>query len=447
VRWLLPLCAALLGVHPASRAAEPDVRRDATVEAIEKALPAVVNIATTTLVEYRDAYQDWFLRFYGRRAPVVGRREQPEGIGSGVIIDEEGWILTNFHVLQRASRVFVKLGDGRIYEAEKRVATTQKDVALLKLLAKPGEKFPALKLAKDDDLLLGETVLALGNPYGLGTSVTRGIVSSKARRPTAGDEPLNTQDWLQTDADINPGNSGGPLINLRGEMIGINVAVYREAQGMGVGFAIPVKQVAAALTDFFAPEIKDAQWFGARVTGWQSPLTIAEVQAGSPADLAGLRAGQHILQVNGETPRGLVDFSRLLTENKKNALALVLQQGGTRRNATVKLVPFEDLIQQKLGLKLLNLSAPVAASFQVGPGEGLFLEEVERGGPAEKAQLQSGFLLTAIDGQTTDTLNRVAMVLAQKKTGDRVRLNVIVPRRIGGSYVEFRQGTAEVTVR
>lgn len=426
--------------------AQPDVRRDATVEATERVISTVVNIATTRIVEYRDPYQDLFLRFYGRRAPVE-RRENLEGVGSGVIIDEEGYILTNFHVLRRASRVYVKLNDGRVIEADPLVATTQKDVALLKLRAEPGEKFPAIRFAADDDLLLGETVLALGNPYGLGTSVARGILSSKARRPVEENEPLSTQDWLQTDAGINPGNSGGPLINLRGELIGINVAVYRESQGMGVGFAIPVKQISSALLDFFAPEIKDAQWFGARLAGLRAPLSLAEVQSGSPADKAGLRAGQRILQVNGQTPRDLVDFNRLLTANQDRTARLQVQQNGTRRTLTVRLTPFEDLLLQKLGLKLLNLSPQVAASFQVNPGEGLFIEEVERNSPADKAQLQRGFLLTAIDGQPTDSLNRAAMLLAQRQPGERVRLNVVVPRRIGSGYVEFRQGAADVTVR
>lgn len=450
VRWPLVLCAAAFGTGSQAQVthAEPrdDVRRDATVEATEKALPSVVNIATTRIVEYRDPYQDMFLRFYGRRAPVE-QRENPEGIGSGVIIDEDGYILTNFHVLRRASRVYVKLNDGRVIEADPLVFTAHKDVALLKLRAKPGEKFPAIKLAKDDDLLLGETVLALGNPYGLGTSVTRGILSSKARRPVAENEPLSTQDWLQTDADINPGNSGGPLINLRGELIGINVAVYRESLGMGVGFTIPVKHVSAALAEFFAPEITDGMWFGALVTGFNSPLTIASIKPGSPAEKAGLRAGQRILQVNGESPRGLVDFNRLLTANKDRTASLRVQKDGTPRNVTVKMVSFDELIRQKLGLELLNLTPQIAANFQVNPGEALYIEKVEANSPAEKAQLQPGFLLRAIDDQPTGDLLRAADALSGKKSGERVRLSVIVPRRLGNNYVEYRQGTAEAVVR
>ena len=429
-------------------ALELDIRRDATVEATEKVIPSVVNIATTTIVERAgDPSLEMFRRYFGWRVPTE-RREELFNIGSGVVIDEDGYILTNFHVLERASKVYVKLSDGRVYEAEPVfVATTQKDVALLKLRAKPGEKFPAIKLAKDDDLLLGETVLALGNPYGLGTSVTRGILSSKNRRPTSGKEPLGTQDWLQTDADINPGNSGGPLINLRGELIGINVAVYRQEQGMGVGFAIPVKQISSALVEFFAPEIMPGLWFGATVTGWRVPLSIASVQGGSPAEKAGLRAGQRIVRVNGEAPRGLAEFNRLLTANPNRAAALQVQQSGETRNVEVKLVPFGDLIEQKLGLTLLNLTPQIAARFGVRQDEGLFIEKVQRNGPADKVQLQPGFLLTGIEGQPTGDLLRVVRMLSDKKAGDTVQLAVRVPRRLGSSYIVFDDATVEVTVR
>src|SRR4029434_6740283 len=124
------------------------------------------------------------------------------------------------------------------------------DVALLKIRSRDNEKFTAVRFAADDDLLLGETVLALGNPYGLGGSVSRGILSSKSRRPPLENEPLEVEDWLQTDAAINPGNGGGPLVNLRGELIGVNVAVYRE--GQGIGFAIPVRRVSAALGEMYS---------------------------------------------------------------------------------------------------------------------------------------------------------------------------------------------------
>src|SRR5438093_2581489 len=168
-------------------------------------------------------------------------------------------VLTNYHVVARARRIWIKLADGREFEAEPIVGTSFTDLALLRIIAKPGQKFTSVKFAADDDLLLGETVLALGNPFGLGGTVTKGILSSKSRRPPTDVEPLDVQDWLQTDAAINPGNSGGPLINLRGELIGINVAV---GQGQGIGFAIPVRRVSEALSEIYRPEIMHGNWLG-----------------------------------------------------------------------------------------------------------------------------------------------------------------------------------------
>jgi len=425
-----------------------DIRRDAAVEATEKVMPCVVNIATATIVEVPDFYQELLRQFYGQQTPAQ-RQEKLYEIGSGVIIDEEGYVLTNLHVLRRASRVQVKLWDGRVYDADPIVATTQKDVALLKLRAKPGEKFKAIRFAKDDDLLLGETVLALGNPYGLGGSVSRGILSSKNRRPASGNEPLDFPDWLQTDAAINPGNSGGPLINLRGELIGINVAVVREGQGMGVGFAIPAKQISAALAEFFTPEVNNQLWFGARVVqAGTDPLVVSAVQNGSPADKAGLRPGQRVVQVNGGIPKDLVDFHRYITaDTNRYQATLQVEQNGELRTVKMQLVPFDDLIRQKLGLVLLNLTPQTAASSPVKPGQGLFIDEVEKHSPADKAQLQRGFLLTAIGDRATGDLIGVADVLSTKKSGDIVRLVVVVPRRISNSYVEYRQASITLAVR
>ncbi len=232
------------------RADEPDPRHDATVAAVQRVMPSVVNVATETLVPAQDSLDDLFRQFFG---PYY-RRRRPNtqySLGSGVIIDEEGFVLTNFHVVNRANRIWVRLMDGREFECEKVSGTSFTDVALLKIKAPKGEKFTAVKFAEDDDLLLGETVLALGNPFGLGGSVTRGILSSKSRRPPAENEPLDILDWLQTDAAINPGNSGGPLVDLRGQLIGINVAIYRE--GQGIGFAIPVKRVTEAIAEIYSP--------------------------------------------------------------------------------------------------------------------------------------------------------------------------------------------------
>jgi S1-C subfamily serine protease len=446
--WLCTAMALLLGASPnALSATDPDIRRDATVLAVEKVLPSVVNIATETVIEYHEWYDTMLRQFYGwSRTPV--HQEKSVSLGSGVIIDEDGYVLTNLHVVRRASRIQVKLWDGREYDAEPLVATPGSDVALLKLRARPGEKFKAIKLAPDDDLLLGETVIALGNPYGLGGSVTKGILSSKNRRPAKGDEPLDVQDWLQTDAAINPGNSGGPLVNLRGELIGLNVAVYREdggERGLGVGFSIPVKQVSAAISRFFTPEVTDSLWFGATFRAGSGPLEVTEVQPGAPAAKAGLAIGDRLLQVNGKMPQNLIECDRLLVSGDRSPV-LTIERAGQRRNVPVHLLSFEDLVRHRLGLTLLEITPQAASGLGVQPGEALFIEEVERGSPAERAQLQRGFLLAALDNRTTSTLRDVAEVLSSRTKGETVRVTVVVPRRLRG-YVQLQKGTIDLEVR
>ncbi|HXJ73227.1 MAG TPA: trypsin-like peptidase domain-containing protein, partial [Candidatus Dormibacteraeota bacterium] len=171
------------------QATDVDVRRDATVAAVQRVMPSVVNIATEEIVPIRDPlenlFRDFFDPYYRRRPPNT-----QYSLGSGVIIDEEGYVVTNFHVVGRSRRVWVKLNDGREFEADKVAVGSSADVALIKIRSKNGERFSAIHLAADDDLLLGETVLALGNPFGLGGSVSKGILSSKTRRPPTDDEPL-----------------------------------------------------------------------------------------------------------------------------------------------------------------------------------------------------------------------------------------------------------------
>jgi len=445
--WALAISISIFASGLSAQAADADVRRDAAVIATEQVLPSVVNIATETVIEYHDWYDDLLRRFYGWSGRPV--REE-KSLGSGVIIDEEGYVLTNDHVVRRATRVQVKLWDGREYEAEPIVATEGSDVALLKLKAKPGERFKAIRLAPDDDLLLGETVLALGNPYGLGGAVTKGILSSKNRRPSTGNEPLDVQDWLQTDAAINPGNSGGPLVNLRGELIGLNVAVYLDEQGqrgMGMGFSIPVKQVSAALVRFFTPEVTDSLWFGAQFKHGSGPLAIASVQPGSPAARAGLRVGDHLLQVNGQAPRNPIACNRLLVSAPERSPSLLVARGSEHRTVTVHLLHLEDLIHQKLGLTLLEGTLKKGQSSGLAASEGLVIGAVEKNGPADLAQLQRGYVVTAIEDQKATSLKAIAVVLSEIKKGDPVHLTVVVPRRLGSSYVELRQGTAEVQVR
>jgi S1-C subfamily serine protease len=441
--------------NAAAPATAPDIRHDATVEAVQRVLPAVVNIRTETIVPRHDPFEQLLSEFFGRsyRQPS----EMTYSLGSGVIIDEDGWVLTNFHVVSRATKVFVRLTDGTELEAERVVGTSFTDVALLKIANPKREKFATIKFAGDDDLLLGETVIALGNPFGLGGSVSKGILSSKSRRPPLENEPLEVEDWLQTDAAINPGNSGGPLINLRGELIGVSVAVYRE--GQGIGFAIPVKRVSAALAEMYSPETLQSLWFGARVRPGVFPLTIASVQPESPAGKAGLRAGDQIMEVNGQPPKRFIEFIRAFVDAGTNrAVIVTLQRGAERKTASVRLVREStffnsDLVRKKIGLSVEELTPQIAATLGMGEKRGVIITDVDRDSPAARAGLQKNMIITTVDGQVTwhekqpaPSYVPVAKALYAKSRGDKSQFEVIIPRRIG-RYIEFQQAKVEVAVR
>jgi len=447
-RWFdLPLTlavGALACAWPAPRtaAAEPDPRRDLVVNIVERVMPSVVNIQTAEIVEYRDPFADLFREFWG---PYY--RNRPRGtrfsLGSGVIIDEEGYILTNLHVVRRASKVTVRLADGREFEAQPIVGTSRRDVALLRLIAPAGEQFKAIDFGEDNDLLLGETVLALGNPFGLGGSVSRGILSSKNRRPPIESETLEIADWLQTDAAINPGSSGGPLVNLDGELIGLNVAVHRE--GQGIGFAIPIQQVTEALSEIFTPEVQKSRWFGARIRWGSDTLRVAEVDRDSPAAEAGLQPGDRVKEIDGQKPRSFIHCMLLLAADHE-LTRLRIARNGEDQALTVKPGTLQDVSRLRLGLTFQEMDNLLAQQFGLPPGQGLIITDVERGSPAAQAQLEAGTLVVAIDGQPTSDLLGAASLLVGKKTAEPTVLGLLAEER-RGVFGRLRQVQVEVKAR
>ncbi|MFO1487884.1 MAG: trypsin-like peptidase domain-containing protein [Verrucomicrobiota bacterium] len=411
-----------------------DIRRDATVTAVEKVMPSVVNIATKNVVPRRDPFADFYLDFLGRQSA-----DQPFSLGSGVVIDEAGYLLTNDHVVQRADKIAVKFaGSGEVYDATVVATDANSDVALLKINGAPGQKFQAIKLAPEDDLLLGETVLALGNPFGLGGSVSRGILSSKTRRAPKDGEPLVIQDCLQTDAAINPGNSGGPLVNLRGELIGLNVQYV--PGGQSIGFAIPIKKLLAALGEIYPGEFLKSYWFGARVKAGSYPLRVTYVQPESPAARAGLRAGDAILLVNNRAPRSFIDFADKLVAGASADEQLLVQRGLERVELTLRLVPERDvfnasMIQSKLGLGV-----------ERGP-DGFTITDVQTNSPAGAAGLQSGMLIRQVnEGTLPSDVTGFAKILHGLKKGETVRLGVAAVRR-NGRFNVLLDGSVELAPR
>jgi len=444
--WPLLIGSLVLSLA-ALRADVGDVRRDAAVEAIERVLPSVVNIETRSRGERRFFY-DWWRENWG---PFFQEMPPQYSAGSGVIIHEDGYVLTNVHVVEQADEIWVKLSDGSRVPARRLVGVRKTDVALLKLLGKPGEKYIAARFGADDDLLLGETVLALGNPFGLGVSVSRGILSSKNRRSALeGKESLDIPDWLQTDASINPGNSGGPLINLRGEIIGINVAVHQ--QGQGIGFAIPTKRVTESLAEIFTPELIEKLWFGARLKAGSLPLRVVEVAPKSPAEKAGLMSADSILTVNDKPARSFIDFnSELISAGGDRPISITIQRGSEQKHLSLRLVPEKaffnaDLIRQKIGANLQQLTEALAESLGINMPGGLIVVSVDKNSPAAEAELQRNYIILAIDGQPTYDIATAAKILQGKKKGEKAVFNIVVERTRGNF---FRRDTlqAAVTVR
>ena len=398
-----------------------DPRRNATVLAVEKVLPAVVNIRTQTMLTREDLYFDIWREFFD---PYYRQNPQPRySLGSGVIIHPEGYILTNNHVVAQSDIIGAKLSeDGREYLAKLIFANSETDVALLKIDRRPEDPpFVSVALAKNEDLLLGETVLALGNPFGLGGSVSEGILSSKNRRPPVNDQPLSIQDWLQTDAAINPGNSGGPLINLNGELIGLNVAVFRE--GQGIGFAIPIRMVAEALSEIVTPEKLAGLWFGARFRGGKNTLETLWVEPGSPADRGGLKIGDIVLEVDSKPVRDLFELTHALTpegELKTHQLTLLRDAQVIEKN--IRMIPEsevfnEELIRSVVGVTFKPNNDPEAGQWGWIGQSGFVITEVFADSPADRAGLSRGILVEKVDGQTPRNLIELAKLLHFRSPG------------------------------
>jgi len=444
--------AVLLALFAAqTAAAQMDPRRDAAVAAVAKALPAVVNIATERLVEIRDPLEEFFDRFWGpyyRRRPPAAEYS----LGSGVVVDEQGYILTNDHVVRRASKISVRLAqdpDGKSYEADLIARSAEADIALIKLRSKPEESFHTIPFAKDDDLLLGEAVLALGNPFGLGGTVTRGILSSKSRRPPVEGAPMGIEDWLQTDAAINPGNSGGPLINLKGELIGVNVAVFENAQG--IGFAIPIKRVADALSEIFTPETL-GWWFGGRIRQNGAELTVTAVEPGSPAAKAGLQQGDRIVAVNGAPAGELIRFVRLLVgAGASRAAKIGVLRKGRSLQLQARLLPAShvfnaETFRKRTGILLEEPRGRGLRRAGTDVPEGLLIAEVDPGSPAAEAGLRPGFVLLAVEGEPARSAAEAARRIHLKPSGKTIRLDVLIRFRRGAIMFQ-QQRTVELRLR
>jgi serine protease Do len=387
---------------------------------VKELKPTVVNISTTKLVrsplddffrgrDFPDFFGDeFFRRFFGDQHP---REFRQKSLGSGFIIDKEGYILTNNHVVEKAEQIKVKLSDKKEYDAQVIGTDPKTDVALIKI--KAAGSLPVVHLGDSDKLEVGEWVVAIGNPFGLEQTVTAGIISAKGRVIGAG--PYD--DFLQTDASINPGNSGGPLFNLRGEVVGINTAIV--AGGQGIGFAIPINMAKALLPQlkkgkvvygYLGVYIQDITPELAAAFGLKEPkgVLVSDVTPDSPAKKAGISKGDVILEYDGKqvedkgqltktvgrTPIGKKVKLIVLRDKEQKILWATIAEVSERQATAAAPKPEET---DRWGIKVQDISPDMIAHLGLPSNAGVVIDEVEPGSPADDENLQPGDVIIEVE--------------------------------------------------
>lgn len=422
---------------------------------VDKVQPAVVNISTTTTVRVpgnpfqhffgqnrHDPFEDFFENFFGA---VPDRELKQRSLGTGFIIDKSGLIITNNHVVEQADEIKVMLSDSREFKATVIGRDPKTDLALIKI-SSPFEKLPVLLLGDSDKIRVGDWVLAIGNPFGLEHTVTKGIISATGR--VIGSGPYDN--FLQTDAPINPGNSGGPLINLRGEVVGINTAIV--PGGQGLGFAIP-SNMAKTITS----QLKDKgqvtrSWLGVSMQKVTPELAttfgrqdthgalVTDVVPQSPAEHAGIKSGDIIVTFAGRNIKEVSDLSRIVAETPIDKdVVIKLFRAGKEVSLTVRLEEFSEAKisrqsapkSHELGLELVALDASWRRKLGVGDHlAGVIVVDVTAGGPAAAAGIERGDIIKEVNRRPVKTPEDFHAALQQRARGQSLLLLI---KRSGGA--------------
>ncbi|MEO8216626.1 MAG: trypsin-like peptidase domain-containing protein [Acidobacteriota bacterium] len=376
-------------------------RRTPVVLAVHNVLPSVVNIQTEATMKRQSA--DPFFGFFGPQ------EYQTQALGSGFVWSSDGIIVTNAHVIEGASRITVNLQDGSQLPAQVIGVDADSDLAVLRVKA---QNLTASPVGSSADLLIGEPVIAVGNPFGLSGTVTTGVVSALGRSVPSKEQGRTFTDFIQTDASINPGNSGGPLLNIDGRVIGINTAIFANAQG--IGFAIPVDRARKIITDLLRFGAVHQSWIGA-ATSTLTPeearrqgirasrgALVTRIFSGSPAQRSGLQPGDVIVSIGGSPVESREAMGTYLsTASAGQPLQLGVIRGGGRQNLT--LVPTEPTSNQ--GLRILSDISGITVAGSRGR---IVVSDVARGSRAADIGIEPGDLIVGVDGvevSSTDDLN------------------------------------------
>jgi len=415
--FVLGSCVLLqLLFPPMGRAEQPFPRENAVVRAVRKVSPAVVNISTSKLVEggvspfFSFESDDFFNRFFRDFFEPRKRQYVQNSLGSGVIIDStQKYILTNHHVIVRASKIMITLADQQKFEARVVGTDPESDLAVLKI--ESDTSLPAIRMGRSDDLMIGETVIAIGNPFGLSHTVTTGVISALNRSVRTQNGVYHN--FIQIDASINPGNSGGPLLNINGELVGINTAIYSGAEG--IGFAIPIDRARRIVSDLINYGRVHTAWLGITVQDLTKNLIdyfrlpvdrgvlITQVVPGSPAKDKGLKRGDVITELNKNNIGSSRDYyDRLSQHTADEVLHLTLIRDGKREEMSIKAASFPpdlalDLAFDRLGFKVEDLNNHLAAQYRLENKESLVIVAVKKGSQADRIGIEPGDLVRGIN--------------------------------------------------
>ena len=454
----------------------------AFIEVVNRAKPAVVQVTTTRLASTRQGPSDFFgddlFEFWfgprERREPQnqdepEEKEEVPGGLGSGVIVSEDGYILTNNHVIEGAEGIEVILSNGRKYQAKvvgKDAGRQGTDLAVLKI---DGDGLPALPLGNSEELQTGEWVIAIGSPFGLAQTVTRGMVSAKGR--TASDIGIvEYADFIQTDAAINRGNSGGALINIRGELIGINTAIATGGRfsqsNAGVGFAIPINLAKRIMTQLIEKGVVERGWLGVALQAIDYDLAeklkleeprgalIREVYKGMPAEKAGIRSrdviveldnivirdSNHLMHVVAAAGVGKTVEVTVIRNGKEKVLRVKLekrtQEVLTRLSGRGgPVMPDADSTAAFAGIQAQDLTNELAAQYGYEGESGVIVAAVERRSPAARAQIGVGTLIQEIEGVEISNLKDYRNQIKAVKDKSKILLYIRQPNDRGAAFV------------
>ena len=468
VYWLSGL-AVLAGLMAWSPVAQARSAPDSFADLAEKLLPTVVNVATTQTVETRPSqeFEEFFKEFFERRGgqPPPPERRKQNSLGSGFIIDPSGYIVTNNHVIADADEITVRLHDDTTLDAKLVGRDEKTDLALLKV--ESDKPLPAAEWGDSDKARIGDWVIAIGNPFGLGGTVTAGIVSARQRDINSG--PYD--DFIQSDAAINRGNSGGPMFNIDGQVIGVNTAIFSPSGGsVGIGFAIPsalAKNVIDQLREH--GEVKRG-WLGVRIQTVTDELAegmhldhargalVASVTEGGPAEAAGIEQGDVVLKFDGRDVPDMRKLPRMVAETPiGKAVKVVVWRKGDKKTFTVKLgvLDEEQLAKAEepqpapaqkepdqvsdLGLTLGQITPEMRDRFGLGDKtQGVVITDVTEGGSAAEKGLRPGDVIVEVDqeevkspAQVVDRINKA------KSEGFRV-VTLLVYRQGDFQWVAVR---------